>query len=63
MHTYHSSQGLVKAVFLIVTVLIILAFWGFDLKDYVSVSGISERAVVLWGIVKDTAVKIWEVMF
>lgn len=51
----NKSRGLVKAIVLIVVALVVLGFFGYNLRDIVSSPTVSENLRYAWGLV----VKLW----
>lgn len=52
------SRGLVKAILLIVVALVVLGFFGYNLRDIVDSPTVSENLRYAWGLV----VKLWNVV-
>lgn len=49
------SRGLIKAIVLIVVALVVLGFFGYNLRDIVNSPTVSENLKYAWGL----AVKLW----
>lgn len=55
----NKSRGLVKAIVLIVVALVVLGFFGYNLRDIVNSPTVSENLRYAWGL----AVKLWNTIF
>ena len=51
-----NNRGFIKAVLLIVVALIVLGFFGYNLRDIVSSPTVHDNLVYVWGLV----VKVWD---
>lgn len=57
MSTYRktSSGGFIKLILLIVIALVVLGFFGYDIRDILSAPKVQDNLTYVWGLV----VKIW----